>query len=68
MKKIQVHYHAADGARGVVNYLSGDNAALSSTSNEKGTALRAVLMEKAKTFAGEWSKVFPGDQFFAAEI
>lgn len=68
MQKIQVHYRSADGHSGVINYLSGDNAELSSSSDAKTNAMRAALLEKAKKFAGEWAKVFPGDQFFAVEV
>ena len=68
MRKIQIHYMSQDGSRGVINYLTGDNAEVSGASQLKMPALRSQLLARAAHMAGEWSKVFPADRFKVVEV
>ena len=68
MRGIEVHYEDASGTRGVINYLTGDNVELSSVKQSEQATRTAALIERAKTFAGAWSVVFPADKFFVVDM
>lgn len=77
MKQIQIHYREANGERGVINYLTGDNVEVSDNKPQKlfGKTVkvdldfrRSMLKTKAQEMAGRWSMLFPETQFSVVEV
>lgn len=68
IKEVHVRYRELDGTDGVINYLTGDNAAVIATpdSPERAGALTR-LRARALKIAGDWSKVFPSTKFYVRE-
>jgi hypothetical protein len=63
MRGIEIHYEQPDGARGVINYFTGDNAEVFASSAAERDAKRKRLIAHARHMAGQWSSVFPNDKF-----
>lgn len=68
MTRIQVHYEQPDGRRGVINYLTGENAEVSAAPQNQRDGKRKQLLARAASFAAAWSAIFPNDKIFVADL
>lgn len=66
--RIEVHYREPDGKTGVVNYFSGENAAVSGSSGDEAIALFDRLKAKAIKVAATWGSIFSNTNFYVKEI